>query len=147
VNFDGIAEEDSIREHLSTLAGGRILDETPDDTEVPIDATGKVRPYIVLSIGVPFPTVGGGRSFSEGEKDIPYTLTLTVGCYAGDRKSLNMLYRAVLGKLVDWEPVADNDTALRVRAAVNGSSRSNEVRPAIVSKIVAMACTINMASG
>jgi hypothetical protein len=147
VSFDGVAEELAIRARLSTLAGGRILDDTPDDESVPVSDTGKARPYIVLSVGVPFPKADGGRSFGEGEKQIPYTMTLVVGCYAGDRDSLNALYQAVVQRLVDWAPVPDNDTVLAIRSAVNGSQKAAGARPATYAKIVALVCTINMAGG
>lgn len=145
MSYDGIEEEVAIRGRLGTLAGGRILDQTPDDVDIPVDELGKVRPYIVLSVGVPFPKAGGGRAFSDGEKDIPYTHTLVVGCYAGDRNTLNALYRAVMGKLVDWIPLPNDNTALAVVRAVNGSRKANEVRPAILSKIAALSHTINLA--
>lgn len=145
MSFDGVAEEVAIRARLATLAGGRILDDTPDDESVPIDEAGRVRPYIVLSIGVPFPKVDAGRAFSDGEKQIPYTMTLVVGCYAGDRDSLNALYAAVVDRLVDWTPVEDNSTALAIRRAVNANQKAAGARPATYAKIVAMVCTINMA--
>ena len=147
MSFDGVAEEAAIRAKMSELAGGRVHDDAPDDEHLEYDEVGKVRPYMVLSIGTPFPDVSGGRAFGEGEQDIPYILTVVVGCYAGDRETLNMLYRAVVKRLVGWTPVEDNDTPLAVRYAVNQSRKENQTRPKILSKIIALRCTINLQAG
>ncbi|MBG6106643.1 hypothetical protein [Frigoribacterium sp. CG_9.8] len=147
MSFDGIDEETSIREKLSDLAGGRILDMAPDDADVLLDSVGKARPYIVLSVGAPFALNGGGRSMGDGEDDIPYTMTFVVGCYAGDRKSLNALFREVVKRLVNWIPSDGNATPIRMPYASNGSATRTISRPAIFSKVAAMATTINMSTG
>lgn len=146
MSFDGITEETAIREQLANLAGGRVLDLEPDDTSVPVDETGKTRPYIVLSMGVPFASGAGERSMGDGEADIPYTMTFVVGCYAGDRDSLNALYKAVTERLVGWTPNEGNALPIRVPYAYNGNTQKTATRPAIVSKIAAMATTINLST-
>ncbi|WP_025157280.1 hypothetical protein [Leifsonia aquatica] len=146
MSFDGGAEETAIRERLGTLAGGRIMDMEPDDTMVPVypDGQGKAMPYIVLSMGVPFANPSAGRAMSDGEADIAYTLTFVVGCYAGDRNSLNALWKAVVELMVDWTPVPGNDTPVSIPYAYNGSSQQTKTRPALFSKIAAMKTTINL---
>jgi hypothetical protein len=147
VSFDGIDEETNIRGRLEDLAGGRILDQEPDEEQIPVDTQGKVRPYIVLSMGAPFANPGSGRSMGDGEEDIPYTMTFVVGCYAGDRDSLNSLYKAVVKRLVGWTPSSvDNATPIRLPYAYNGATRPTTTKPSIVSKIAAMACTINLST-
>lgn len=148
MSFDGIDEETNIRTVLEGLAGGRVLDQIPDEESIPVDTVGKVRPYIVLSMGAPFANPGSGRSMGDGEENIPYTMTFVVGCYAGDRDSLNSLYKKVVTKLVGWTPSeVDNSTPIRLPYAYNGSTRVTQTKPSVMSKIAAMACTINLSNG
>lgn len=147
MSFDGTDEETNILQKLEGIAGGRILDMEPDDASLPIDTYGKVRPYVVISMGAPFAHGAGSRSMGDGEEDIPYSLTFVVGCYAGDRDSLNKLYKEVVKRLVGWSPNEGNAAPIRIPYAFNGASQSNQVRPAIFSKIAAMATTINLSTG
>lgn len=146
MSFDGITEETNIRARLADLAGGRILDAAPDDASVPLDVVGKVRPYVVLSMGVPFAHGAGNRSMGDGEEDIPYTLTFVIGCYAGDRDSLNALYKEVASRLVGWSPNEGNALPISVPYAYNGNTQQTQTRPAIVSKVAAMKTTINLST-
>ena len=146
MSFDGIDEETNILNRLAGVAGDRILDMEPDDVSVPIDTYGKVRPYIVLSMGAPFAHGADDRSMGDGEQDIPYTLTFVIGCYAGDRASLNALYKEVVSRLVGWCPNEGNATDIRIPYAFNGASEKTQVRPALFSKIAAMATTINLST-
>jgi hypothetical protein len=146
MSFDGIDEETNILQRIGDLAGGRILNSEPDDTSIPVDSLGKVRPYIVVSIGVPFATSGGSRSMGDGEEHVPYTLTMVIGCYAKDRASLNLLYKAVAERLVGWTPVDGNSTPIKLPYAFNSGSAQTAVRPAIMSKIAAMVTTINLST-
>lgn len=140
--IDGSAEESAIRGQLAGLAGDRLLDAQPDEGSVPVDATGKARPYIVLDMGTPF-RKGNDRSFGDGEQDIPYYLTFAIGCYAGDRNSANMLYKEVAGRLAGWTPVPDDDTPIEIPYAFPDNTRGTQVRPATFGKVAAMRCTIN----
>lgn len=146
MSFDGITEENNIRTRLADLAGGRVLDMAPDDTLVPIDQNGRVRPYIVLSMGAPFAHGSSGRSMGDGEEDIPYTMTFVVACYAGDRDSLNSLYKIVSSRLIGWTPNEGNATPIRVPYAYNGATSKTSSRPMILSKVAAMACTVNLST-
>lgn len=146
MSFDGIDEETGILSRIGNLAGGRILDMEPDDTNIPIDTYGKVRPYVVLSMGAPFAHGSDGRSMGDGEEDIPYSLTFVIGCYAGDRASLNSLYKEVVALLVGWCPNEGNATAISIPFAYNGATAKTLVRPAIFSKIAAMKTTINLST-
>ncbi|MGN6324490.1 hypothetical protein [Pseudolysinimonas sp.] len=147
MSSDGVNEELAILERLKGLAGGRILDGDPDDASIPTDDVGKVRPYITLSIGTPFADPAGARAFGDGEERIPYIMVVVVGCFAGDRDSLNALYKAVRGRLLGWAPDVDNATPFALRGGVNGSSGATDARPAQLSKIMAFRSTINLAVG
>lgn len=146
MSFDGITEETNTRALLAGIAGGRLFDMEPDDVAVPVDTLGAVRPYIVLSFGVPFAHGAGNRSIGDTERTIPYTLTFVVGCYAGDRDSLNALYKEVSNRLVGASLNGNNATPVRIPYGYNGKTKSTKSRPAIFSKIAACACTINMST-
>lgn len=146
MSFDGIDEETNARALFSDLVGGRIFDMSPDDVDVPIDRLGKVRPYIVLSFGVPYARGSESRAVGDSERTIPYTLTFVIGCYAGDRDSLNALYKEVSNRIVGVELNGNNATPVRIPFGYNGKTKSTTSRPAIFSKFAACSCTINMST-
>lgn len=144
MSFDGVVEETNIRTRLADLAGGRVFDDELDDEAIPVDGTGKARPYIVLSIGVPYKDPAGDASFSDGERDVPYILTLVVGCYAGDRESLNALYSAVADRLVGWNPNEGNALPMSAPRAIPSSNGASQTRPVTFGKLLALRTTINV---
>lgn len=146
-NFDGVAEETSVLALLNSLqtTGGRVLDDAPDETSIPVDGYGRPMPYIVASFGVPFQSgAKNGVAFADTARTIPYTMTMVIGVYAGTRDDLNEAYQEMMSALVGFEPNGDNALPLTVPYAYNQSSKGTATRPSIYGKVVAAQTTVNL---
>jgi len=89
---------------IGALAGSRVWKgEVPDPEQIERLASGGVKPYIVVTFQMPFPSKSG-RSLAGGEKKQPYVMPFMVVSYAGDPDSAEELDGAVRDKLLDAIP-------------------------------------------
>ena len=141
-----LPEAAAVIARLSTLAGGRVYDGVPDDTLLVFDpATGKVRPFIVLSFGEPLPTAKG-RGLGVTEAGQPHIMPLDVTYVAGTQAEARVLSAAGNALLIGWVPNSPNSGEL---IGVGGNSFTTLDalnKPTRYSRIRYMSCVINMAA-
>lgn len=143
-NFDGIAEGKATKARLADLAGGRMFDRRPADEQIPVYGNGEAMPYIQVSIGTPFVNPAGDKAFGDGQRESEYTLTVVVGCYAGNGDNLDALWAAVCDRMIGWSPNPGNASEYSLPYAYNGSSGKTDSAPELFSRIASFKSTINL---
>ena len=89
---------------IGGLAGGRVFKtKVPDDSELPRDSSGAVRPYVVVTFQSPFFSAQG-RSVAGGEQKQPYIMPFMVTAFASDADAAEVLIDAVKVMLVGVQP-------------------------------------------
>jgi hypothetical protein len=103
---DGVAEEEAILARLKQyLVGGRVYDQI---TDAMIDPQGDIRetaPYILVDFGVPYPT-NRDRLMGASELEQPYTMAVSVQCWASQVKDARRVAGAVRRLLLDFQPTS-----------------------------------------
>lgn len=106
-NFDGAAETTAIIAHAASLAGGRIFDGVPDDTAMPLNPDGSVKPFIAVLTSDPTPTA---RNRGLGKETVqPHIMAVSFVCVTGNATDSRNLAAAVTDLFLGWAPSATSD--------------------------------------
>lgn len=143
-NFTGIAESDDITARLKTLAGGRVVEDMPDDQQLPKDKAGFVKPFLIVYYGSPIPAPHD-RALGVGERGQPHVLPINVDCCGPDGDTCKRMMGSVMDLLLDFQPNHGNATPLKASGGYQYTRRASQTRPSIFVKGVSFVTTINLA--
>lgn len=142
MGLDASADEDAILERLrSRLWGGRVWDELPDETMLEKDAsTGLVKPYILLTFGVPFPS-SRDRTI-EGEAQQPHILPFVAEAWGPTKDDARAGAYGVIESLTGFKPT-ENSSEIGLTGGGGGFSNYDQGRPIRFMRPVAGSLIIN----
>lgn len=139
--LDASADETAILERLSVLWGGRVLDELPDESELERDEVGVVKPYIVLTFGVLFPS-GQDRSL-DGEDAQPHVLPFVAESWGPTKNDARAGAYGVIRRLTGFKPT-ENSSEIALTGGGGGFANHDQGRPVMFMRPVAGMCIVNM---
>jgi hypothetical protein len=119
--YDGTLETTNIIARAKTLAGGRVFDGIPDDTAMPVNPDGSVKPFLAVLTSDPVPTARD-RGLGK-EKSQPHIMAVSIACVASNGTDARNLAAAVTDLFLEWNP---SDTADQMIAAGGYSLPQNE---------------------
>jgi len=124
------------------LFGGRVYDDIPDDKDLEFDANRMVRPYCIISQGIPVPT-GRDRSLM-GEEQQPFIVPVTFECWSAARAISEAMVGDATTLFLGWTPVEGNSAPLSLRGGGSFQDRSNSGRPSRFMNSVNWAMIVNL---
>lgn len=142
-NFDANAETTAILAALGVLAGGRILESLPADANIPRNADGTCKPYIVLMSGTAT-AAASDRSFSGSERDQPQNMMWTVNCVAADAVTARTLRSAALNLLLGFDFGTGNATPLKGFGGYNVVDHATTTAPERVTMGTSLSTVLNL---
>lgn len=105
MSMDPTSGQDGLLERFqSGILGGRVYTSLPEEDELP-KVDGVVKPYAVLSFGMPYPK-SGDRTIM-GEADQVHIQPWTLECWADDQDSAQRSANAALGTVIGFTPSSD----------------------------------------
>ncbi len=100
--YDGQLEAQAILDRLSGLAGGRVYEYQPDDSDLELDSSGKIRPFIIVHFGE---TIADTTDRTMvGDASQPYILPVTVQYAASNPQDIRSLSAAAKELFMEWQP-------------------------------------------
>lgn len=140
MSFDGILEGDRALERARTLAGGRVYDSVPEETQLARDSDGQVLPYIIMTVGTPFAAVGDRTIMGETEQ--PQNLIIIFECWAASADTARRLAGGVRRKFLGHQ-LSDNSTQIQLGGGGYFQTKSATGRPSRYSQSVTCSMIIN----
>lgn len=139
--FDGIAERTAIYNRAKTLAGGRVYKALVDDSQIPKDAQGYVKPYIVINFGALYQSYEG-RSIA-GEREQPFLFPVTFECWGLNDDVVAPLVGAVRSLFLGWS-AGPNMSEMRFSGGYSFPIVDTNGRPVRVQESVTMLSVLNL---
>lgn len=109
-SYTGYTERQNIMAQIASLAGGRVFQGKPNDTQLS-KKDGQVEPYVIAMFGRPVPaTTDRGLG---GEKTQPYIMAMTFACIGPTADLAGRLAAKLTERLLDFLPNGDNASPIK----------------------------------